>query len=249
MDPAYRQLRDRLRPPGPAEDRFDPAEVADLPHPVRDFLTAAIAPGTPLATAAELRMRGSIRLGRWVPFRAAQVLAPHAGMVWTARAAGIRGSDRYLDGRGVADWRVAGLVPVMHADGPDTDRAAAGRCAAEALWVPTALLPRHGVSWEAPGDRHVVASLSLDATPVELHLHLDVRALPVRLTFRRWGDPDETGTAGWHPFGGEVTSWARFGGVTLPSAGELGWFHGTDRWPDGAFFRYRLTRYRLLVDR
>jgi hypothetical protein len=63
-----------LRAAGP--DRFDPAELDGLPEPARRHLTQAIAPGAPLATSARLRMRGSIKVGRWLPFRARQVLSP-----------------------------------------------------------------------------------------------------------------------------------------------------------------------------
>jgi hypothetical protein len=41
----------------------------------------------------------------------------------------------------------------------------------------------------------------------------------------------------WHNCGGQVTAQAHFGGLTIPSAGGLGWFYGTDRWNDGEFFR------------
>jgi hypothetical protein len=75
---------------GPAEPgRFDPAELAELAAPVRRHLAQAIAPGTALATSARLTMRGQIKVGRWLPFRARQVLDPHRGFVWTARAAGL----------------------------------------------------------------------------------------------------------------------------------------------------------------
>jgi len=132
-----------LRPAGPG--RFDPAELDGLPEPVRRHLAMAVAPGTPLATSARLAMRGSIKVGRWLPFRARQVLDPHHGFVWAARAAGlITGTDRYLDGAGVIDWKLAGLVTVAHGEGPDVSRSAAGRAGAEAIWLPTALLPGPG---------------------------------------------------------------------------------------------------------
>ena len=65
-------------------------------------------------------------------------------------------------------------------------------------------------------------------------------------TFERWGDPDETGTWGPHPFGLDVTGDATFDGVTIPSAGRVGWFHGTNRWADGEFFRFEITEPRLV---
>jgi hypothetical protein len=37
-----------------------------------------------------------------------------------------------------------------------------------------------------------------------------------------------------------VTAHARSDGLTIPRAGRLGWFYGTDRWNDGEFFRYQI---------
>ncbi len=54
-----------LQPPKPA--RFGAAELAGLPEPVQRHLEQAITPGTPLATSARLRMRGHIKVGRWLP--------------------------------------------------------------------------------------------------------------------------------------------------------------------------------------
>ena len=137
-----------------ADGTFTDAEVEGLPPAVQRYLRASVAQGTPLAQAAHIRMRGSIRLGRrWLPFRAEEVLAPHAGFVWSAAVmGGIRGHDAYADGDGRMRWRLFGVVPVMSATGPNVSLSAAGRAAAEACWVPTTLLARFGVSWTAEGD-------------------------------------------------------------------------------------------------
>jgi len=230
-----RELEARLlRPAGP--ERFGPAELDGLPGPVRRHLAQAIAPGTPLHTSARLTMRGQIKVGRWLPFRARQVLSPGHGFVWTARAAGIiAGSDRYLDGAGAMRWRLAGLVTVAAGEGPDVSRSAAGRAGAEGIWLPTALLPRFGVRWSAGGDDRITAAFAVGQTPVELELRLDGAGRIVSLVFDRWGDPDGTGSFAWHRFGGQITGHASFGGLTVPAQGRLGW--------DGdEFFRYRLTR-------
>lgn len=221
-------------------DVYSPDEVAGLPAPVRRYFDASIAPGTPLVCAARITMRGAIRIGRWTMFRGTEVLAPHEGFLWAARAGGvITGSDRYLDGEGSMAWRALGLVPVMAASGPDVTRSAAGRCAGEAVWVPTTLLPRFGVTWTAIDEAHITASFGLEDL-YELRLTLDDAGRPTSVTFDRWGDPDETGTYGWHPFGGDFTEHRTFGGLSVPSRGVLGWHHGTDRWPDGQFFRVEL---------
>lgn len=221
---------------------FDPGEVADLPEPVRRYFAASIAPGAPRSQSVRLRMRGSIRVGRWIPFRAHEVLTPRRGFVWSARAGGIiTGSDRYIEGRGSMRWRIAGLVPVVHADGPDVSRSGAGRAGGEALWLPTALLPRFGVAWDAPDASHITARFAVDDTPLELRNTIDGAGRVTESVFRRWGDPDRAGVFDWHSCGGDVTGYGTYGALTIPTAGRIGWGYGTEAWTNGEFFRYRLT--------
>jgi hypothetical protein len=144
------------------------------------------------------------------------------------------------------DWRFLGLVPLVRAGGEDISRSAAGRGAAESVWVPTSLLPRFGVQWSATDAHHISARYALDATDIEVHYTLDDQAHLRSMTFDRWGDPAGTGNWGWHPAGFEVTRTTTFGGLTIPSAGRFGWFFGTGRWPEGEFFRFRLTDLRLV---
>jgi hypothetical protein len=227
----------------PAEQKgFSPDELDGLPEPAQRYFSAAIAPGTPVATSARLRMKGQIKVKRWLPFRARQILSPHVGFVWAGRAGGvIAGSDSYFEGKGLLDWKLAGLKTVAHAEGSDVSRSAAGRGGAEAIWLPTALLPRFGVRWTAEGPDRITAAYSLGETRLELHLRIDEEGRVVSLVFDRWGDPDGTGTFGEHPFGGEITGYKTFDGLTIPSAGRLGWHYGTDRWPEGEFFRYEIV--------
>ena len=94
-----------------ADGSFTPAELEGLPGPVQRYFRTAIEPGTPLARTALITMSGRLRIGRWLPFRGAELLTPHRGFVWWARAAGIiSGSDRYVDGIGELDWKLGGLV-------------------------------------------------------------------------------------------------------------------------------------------
>jgi hypothetical protein len=173
---------------------------------------------------------------------------PAAGFVWSARAAGvISGSDRYVDGEGRASWRLAGLVPVMRAAGADVSRSAAGRAGAESVWLPTALLPCYGVRWTAESAARITAHFRVGTVPVQLRLRLDEGGRPLSFVFDRWGDPGGSGTWGWHPFGGEVTEHRTFNGITIPSAGRIGWYFGTDRWPEQQFFRYRITDLHLVT--
>ena len=227
---------------------FSEAELAGLDEPVARLLRASIADGTPLARAARIAMRGSIRLKeRWLPFRAQEVIAPHEGFVWTASVTGgIKGFDCYADGDGRLRWKLFGLVPVMSATGPNVSRSAAGRAGGEAAWVPTALLPRFGVQWSSDGDDLVLARYAIDDVPLEVLYRIDEHGLVRSITFDRVGDPDGTGEFGVHPFGLEVTGHETFDGVTIPSTAEAGWHHGTDRWDEGRFFRYTISDLSLV---
>lgn len=242
-------LERRLATPA-AAGAFSEDEVAGLPEPVQRYMTGAVETAAPLAVSARLRMNGRLKLGtRWLPFRARETLAPLHGFVWAARVAGvITGSDHYLDGQGALNWKLFGIARVMHAEGPDVTRSAAGRGAGEAIWVPTALLPRFGVDWAADDTDHITARYWVDDVEIAVDYRLDDNGRIRSMRFDRWGDPDETGTWGLHPFGVEVTGYARFGALSIPAAGVAGWFHGTDRWVDGQFLRYRITHLDLVTE-
>jgi hypothetical protein len=96
-----------------------------------------------------------------------------------------------------------------------------------------------------PGD----GAVSGGETPLEVNYRLDPDGRIRSMVFDRWGDPDSSGSFAWYPFGGEITGYRTFEGVTIPSGGRLGWFFGTDRWPAGdpmavaAGLRRYLERY------
>ena len=106
-------------PPGqfePMHEMFTEADVEGLPAAVRRYFDAAIAPGTPLWASVAITMRGHMRVGRWLPFTATEVLDPHRGFVWRAHVAGplIVGSDQYRHGQAEMHWKLLGLVPIVH---------------------------------------------------------------------------------------------------------------------------------------
>ena len=221
---------------------FEPSMVAGLPEPARRWLTHAIAPGTPLWQTVELSMHGQIRLGAWRPFTARQVLAPPRGFIWaaTARFLGIpvTGFDRLSSGSGQMHWRLGGLVPVMSATGPDVTHSAAGRLAGEMALVPTTF---PAATWTPGSDEdRVVVTWRIDEQDesAELQIGPDGRLLGVLM--QRWGNPNGA-PFGRYPFGVAVEAEQTFTGVTIGSALRAGWWWGTDRQPEGEFFRARIT--------
>jgi hypothetical protein len=164
-------------------------------------------------------MQGHFRLGRWLPIRAVQVLSPPSGRVWLARIGwgplSFRGFDRYEEARGEMQWRLLGHVPVMHAEGADVDRSAAGRLAGEAVWTPAAFLDPN-VTWRVGGDDTVTAEWALGPHSVSTELRVDAGGRLLAVSIRRWGKP---GGDPWgeYPFGGAVAQERAFGGMRIPT--------------------------------
>lgn len=224
---------------------FDPADVDTLPAPARRFLRHALTPGVPLASTVVLDMTGELRLRRWLPFCARQVLVAGRGFVWASRVGRpplvVTGADTHLDGRGSLDFRLWGVLPVARESGPDTDRSTAGRLAAETVvWLPHALTPAMGVTWTAVDDAHATVSVPADDHTVDVTVTVDHEGRLRAVQLQRWGAPDGA-EPGSYPFGGGVDAEATSDGVTIPSQGRVGWWWRTDRQDDGMFFRYRIT--------
>ena len=218
---------------------FDPADIAHLPLPAQRYLTHAIAPKAPLAAAVRLRMHGSIRIKRWHPFIAEQVIVRDRGMVWRAKVklAGttIRGFDAYVDGVGTMQWKWCGVFPLVQASGPDVSRSAAGRLAGESIWLPS-LLCGERVEWNAQGDDVAQAHFKVGGYEEDVALTLSSGSLQ-SLALRRWGNPDG-GEFREVAFGAAVDQEATFDGYTIPARIRAGWYFGTDRFEsEGKFFQ------------
>jgi hypothetical protein len=191
-----RSLEQRLAVPA-VDAVFDEGEIAELENSFS--VTSALRSQPALGSRAPLAspMRGHIKLrARWIPFRASETLAPHKGFIWASRAAGvIAGSDHYVDGHRELDWKLLGIFRVAHADGPDVARSAAARGAGEAVWLPTALLPRFGVGWQAEDEHHLVATYKVDDLNFSERIDIDDAGLLRSASFRRWVIPATRGSS------------------------------------------------------
>lgn len=234
----------------PSAGTFDPSALAHLPAAARRYLEHAIAPGTPLCTAVRLQMDGQIRLkDKWLPFAAEQVIRWDRGLIWQARVRmaplSIRGSDRFIDGRGAMRWKLLGLIPVMSADGPDISRSAAARLQAESMWIPSVLLGE-GARWREDEAGKPRVTVAVPGHEAELSLEIDQDGRLLRTAMRRWGNPDG-GAFGEADFGGLALEESSFGGYTIPTRLRVGWHFGTPRFePEGEFWRatIRSATYR-----
>ncbi len=223
----------------PGRRTFDPAQVSELPERVRLYLEHAIAAGTPLASAVRLRMHGEIKLKRWHRFTAEEVIRWNRGMIWraTVRMFGIpiRGGDLFVDGRGAMRWRLAGILPLVDAGGPDVSRSAAGRVNIESIWLPSVLCGE-GVSWTV-SDKGIHASFSAHGERAGIDYTVKPDGGLATVCMQRWGNPDG-GDFRYVPCGGLVEEEGTFAGYTIPTRMRVGWHFGTEAFEqEGEFFR------------
>jgi hypothetical protein len=247
LTPAVRGDWAALGEPTPAPAVFEQAAVADLPEPVGRWLSHAIAEGTPLHRAVQLRMHGEIRLGGWSRFTAVQRSSVSGGFVWaaTARVRGLPvvGFDRWTRGAGEMRWRLLGALPVQSAEGEDVTRSAAGRHAGELLLAMPGAALSPEVSWRSIGADRAVAALQLGGIRHEVTLTVAADGALGEVVMRRWGEAG-SGSFAEQPFGATLHGEITVDGVTVPRRITAGWHYGTDRWAEGQFIRYMLDDVR-----
>lgn len=219
----------------PAQHLFTEDMVADLPAPVQRYFLHTIKLGTPVASSVSLKMGGSFRMAQdkpWIPMQAQEIISTLKGFVWQAFIGRglwqFAGADYYVNKSGRMRFFLWGLIPIVNAHNPDTARASIGRFAGELIWLPSALLPQHGVSWQAIDENTIQASLKIDDEPVTLTLIIDAEGKLLKLSVPRWGEHTEDGSFAYIPFGGAVQEEKTFGGFTIPSQMGVGWWFGTD---------------------
>lgn len=225
-----------------ATDRFDPASVAALPEPARRWLTHAIAPGTPLRYRVELDQHGEIKLGRWRPFRARQVLAPREGYVWavTTHLLGlpIHGYDRLAHGAGDMDHRFLGRIPIVTSAGPDHTRSAAGRLVIEVIWTPAAALSP-AVSWEPAGEDQARMVTTFDGHRYAVTFTVTPTGALAGVSVPRWASIGKEPYRE-HLFRADCHDEGTFDGYTVPTRVTAGYDDGD--WPESAFIRQSVDR-------
>jgi hypothetical protein len=190
----------------PTEIVFNPDKLAHLPAAAKRYLEHAIAPGTKLTAAVRLKMHGEIKLKKWIPFTAEQVICWEYGLIWSATAwmngfLPIVGSDspeerlrqRVIDGIGTMQWKLLGLFPVMTANGADITRSAVGRLESESLCLPSVFY-RDDVSFTSmelsPLDSKLHSSFVVQGEKAELDFMIDQTGRLKTFKLPCWGNPD-----------------------------------------------------------
>jgi hypothetical protein len=229
----------------PTELVFNSDKLDRLPAAAKRYLEHAIAPGTKIASAVRLKMHGEIKLKKWIPFTAEQVICWEHGLIWSATAwmngfLPIVGSDRVIDGIGAMQWKLLGLFPVMTASGTDITRSSIGRLQSESLCLPSVFY-RDDVSFAStelsPLDSNLHSSFVVQGEKAELDFTIGQTGRLKTFKLPRWGNPDGAEFRDVD-FGGILEEEGTFGGYTIPTRLRIGWYFGSNRFEsEGEFFR------------
>lgn len=233
------RLHDSSQPGGQAI--YSSSELAGLPPPVARYLGAVLRDGQRIPARARIEQRGTFavkpRPDGWRPFSAVQQFAARpAGFVWDARINMAPGldflvRDAFVDGTGSMYGTVMGAVPVVDVQGtPDIAAGALVRYLAEAVWMPTALLPSQGVRWTPLDDTSARATLTAGGTTVSLDFFFGADGLVERIYTPARGR-DVKGTSVPTPWEGRWFEYGERGGVRVPTRGEVAWILDEGRMP------------------
>ncbi len=240
----------RMRHDGVGSQRppFSAAELTGLPAPTTRYFRSVLRDSQPVVRRARFLQRGEFLLrparNAWRPFSATQHVATEPpGFVWDARIRMVPGlnvsvRDSFVQGTGSMLGSVLGLFRVVSVE--PTPELAAGelhRYLAEAVWFPTALLPRHGVVWMSLDDSSARATLTVAGTTVSLDFRFDTNNL-VQSIFTPERARDVGGRVVLTPWQGRFSDYTERDGMRSPLAGEVEWLL-----PEGpqVYWRGRIT--------
>lgn len=218
----------------------------DLPAPVERYFAFAMPSQPKWIHTAYIRWAGEFRMrpgAGWSSFEAEQdFTAFPPGFVWDARIrmvplVPVRVRDSYMAGQGTMLGRVGGLVTVVNQGGTsEMATSALARWLGEAVWFPTALLPRatngDGVQWEAMDDSTARATIRDGANEVSADFHFAPTGEITGMTALRYRDVN--GTSVLTPFDGRYHDYERRNGIMIPMFAEVAWLL-----PEGRFAYWR----------
>jgi hypothetical protein len=231
-----------------APANYNPRELEGLPAPVQKYLRSVLKDGQPKLKSGQFSTEGTFLLDadkdKWVPFAATQLFTANPpAFDWNARMPMMPGmnvyvQDAYAKGEGILHAALFGLIDLANLRGTaDVAQGELMRYLAEAVWMPTALLPSQNLRWEAIDDDKARAVLTDGAVSVPLEFRFNAEGL-VESIF----SPARTRTVGKElvpaPWQGRFWNYQIRDGMRVPTEGEIEWLLPTGPLP---YWRGKVT--------
>jgi hypothetical protein len=203
--------------------------LADLPAPVRRYLTHAGVIGKPWIDTVSVKYTGKFRTGadrRWMSIRVHQVYTTNPpGFLWKARfkIAGLPlmfGSDLYKAGHSHMHGKLLGLFTVVDGRGTEVDQGTRVRYLQEMTWFPIAYLGKN-ITWQAVDDHAADVTLHDHGKSVSARMYFDDAGRLLTFIAQRYGEFD--GRYSIRTWTTPTTEYGVFGGLNLPAGGMGVW--------------------------
>ena len=224
-------------------------EVARLPQPVANWLTAAGVVGRERPRSVWLQQSARLRTepdGAWMPCSAEQHFRiDRPGFIWSVRARmlaviPIDGRDSYLNGHGRMLIKPLSVVTAVDAADARIDQGTLLRYLGELVWFPSAALEPY-IRWEALATNVARATMSYAGTTASATYELADDGRVMRVSAERYmgSGPDAKQRPWTIPF----RAWKKLDGVVVPVEGEVIW-----QLESGPFAYYDFTLKALRYD-
>ena len=218
----------------PGSETVDFASFTELPPPVARYFRHVLKDGQKLIRMAKMHQSGMLRTSTttetWSSFTASHLVVTTAtGFIWNAKvemplAAHVRVLDSYIAGVGAGRVNLLSAFAVAsEAGAPELNGGALHRYLAEAVWYPTALLPRPGLVWSPIDDRAAMATLTDRGATVSLEFRFNEAGEVTGIySPGRFGRFDN----GYKqvPWEGHFRDYQIQTGMRVPLYGEVGWY-------------------------
>jgi hypothetical protein len=208
-------------------------EIESLPLPVQRYFRAVLKDGQPMVSAVKLKQSGIFSMNEeapsWKSFTASQcVTTNRPGFIWDARIATypvvpLHIHDAYIKGEGILHASLLGLFTLADMEGGrDAALGELLRYLPEAVWYPTALLPRNGIIWEAIDDHSALATISDGELKATMTFGFNSEGL-----IDTFYSEARSRLVGKHsemmPWQGRFKNYAERSGMLVPLYGEVEW--------------------------
>ena len=218
------------------------ADLNGLPPPVASYLRFAGVVGKPGIRTARLKQNGMfLRERKWMSFTADQYFATEPpGFIWRAQVhfmplLKFSVIDMFAAGHGRLEARVAGVLKVMQARGPETDQGELQRYLSETAWFPTALVAP-SIEWELIDASAAQATLRVASVAAAATFHFDEQNRLRSVTARRYmAQPRGLVLRDWC---GEFDGYETVSGFHIPMKAKVRWHLDSG---DLEYFRGEIT--------
>lgn len=228
------------------QETFSPASLEQVPPRVARYFRRALHEGQPLAVSALATQEAAFFInGAWRPLTATQHFAASPpAFVWDASIhmaplVAVHVRDSYIGGRGSMRATMFGVYTLADQEGvPELNAGALQRYLGEAVWLPTVLLPGHGVTWAAVDDSSAIASLTDGLTSVSLRFLFDADDRIIEVSGDRYAEEEEKGRYRLRPWRVRCGDHQERSGMLIPLSCEVAWLA-----PEGPqpYWRGRIT--------